>query len=231
MAKRTKIPKAVRDKVLVDAMHRCCLCPEHHDIIDLHHLEQISEGGPNTEDNLMAICPTCHAKIHRIRNRYTPDQLRMYKERWVQLCAQGLPLDVRIAQAFNTTKPPQPTQIPTEELAPRGSYTSAGDISPETFNQVRQVLLDCGPFGDNNQLQAVFAHPKLKPFRHGVPQAPTLATRVDGVIAFLIEKRRADTGENALVLFVRALGERLDPADELHSRLVELATNLEQMLK
>ncbi len=39
-------------------MHRCCLCPEHHDVTDLHHIEPISEGGPNTEDNLMVICPT-----------------------------------------------------------------------------------------------------------------------------------------------------------------------------
>jgi tetratricopeptide (TPR) repeat protein len=29
MAKRKAIPKDVRNKVLVDAMHRCCLCPEH----------------------------------------------------------------------------------------------------------------------------------------------------------------------------------------------------------
>jgi hypothetical protein len=107
-AKRKAIPKAVRDKLLVEAMHRCCLCPEHHDITDLHHIVPISEDGPNTEDNLMVICPTCHAKIHRFRSSYTLDQLRMYKERWVQLCALGLPLDVRLAQAFDYTRaPPQ----------------------------------------------------------------------------------------------------------------------------
>ncbi len=105
MAKRKKIPKDIRNQVLVDAMHRCCLCPEHHDVVDLHHVVLISEGGPNTEENLMAVCPTCHAKIHRIRNRYPVEQLRMYKERWDKLCALGLPLDVRIAQAFDTTRP------------------------------------------------------------------------------------------------------------------------------
>ena len=112
MARRKAIPKAVRDKLLVDAMHRCCLCPEHHDVTDLHHVVPISEGGPNTEDNLMVICPTCHAKIHRFRSSYTVDQLRMYKERWVRLCGLGLPLDVRISQAFDYTKPPTPPQMP-----------------------------------------------------------------------------------------------------------------------
>ena len=112
MAKRKAIPKAIRDKLLVDAMHRCCLCPEHHDVTDLHHIVPISEGGPNTEDNLMVICPTCHAKIHRFRRSHTLDQLRMYKERWVRLCGLGLPLDVRISQAFDYTKPPTPPQMP-----------------------------------------------------------------------------------------------------------------------
>ena len=45
MAKRKKTPKDVRNQVLVDAMHRCCLCPEHHDVTDLHHVVPISEGG------------------------------------------------------------------------------------------------------------------------------------------------------------------------------------------
>ena len=107
MTKRKTIPKDVRNKVLVDAMHRCCLCPAHEDIIDLHHIVPISEDGPNTEENLMAVCPTCHAKIHRLRKRYSVEQLRMYKERWGKLCALGLPLDARIALRI-TPHPPTP---------------------------------------------------------------------------------------------------------------------------
>jgi hypothetical protein len=105
MTKRKKIPQAVRDKLLVDAMHRCCLCPEHHDVTDIHHIVPISADGPNSEDNLMVVCPTCHAKIHRIRNRYSDEQLRMCKERWVRLCALGLPLDVRMTMAVDYTRP------------------------------------------------------------------------------------------------------------------------------
>ncbi|HUT01588.1 MAG TPA: HNH endonuclease signature motif containing protein, partial [Phycisphaerae bacterium] len=111
MAKREKVPRALRDRLLVDAMHRCCLCPEHPDVTDLHHVVPISEGGPDTEENLMVICPTCHAKITRLRSRYTVEQLRMYKERWVTLCGSGLPLDVRLAQASDHTRPPLPPEI------------------------------------------------------------------------------------------------------------------------
>ncbi len=111
MAKRKKVPKPIRDKLLLDAMHRCCLCPEHPDITDLHHIDPISKGGPDTEENLMAVCPNCHGKITRLRSQYTPEQLRVYKERWGRLCALGLPLDVRLAQAFDFTKPPLPPHI------------------------------------------------------------------------------------------------------------------------
>ena len=101
MAKRKPIPQRIRDKLLVDAMHRCCLCPQHEDVtIDLHHILPISEDGPNTEDNLIVVCPNCHRKIHSIRSRYTSRQLHMYKERWVQLCALGLTIEERLMLAL-----------------------------------------------------------------------------------------------------------------------------------
>jgi len=116
MAKRRRIPQEVRDRLLVEAMHRCCLCPEHNDVTDLHHVVPISEGGPNSEENLMVVCPTCHAKIHRLRKRYTPEQLRMYKERWVRLCGLGLPLDARLSQAFDYTRPPEQVKEDVEQV-------------------------------------------------------------------------------------------------------------------
>ena len=98
-SKRKRVPKKIKDRLLVDVMHRCCLCPKHEDMTDIHHIVPINEKGPNTEENLMVVCPNCHAKIHRIRGRYTQEQLRMYKERWVNLCAKGLTLEERLAEA------------------------------------------------------------------------------------------------------------------------------------
>jgi len=100
MAPRRRIPQDIRDKLLVDAMHRCCLCPQHEDVTDLHHIIAISEDGPNTEENLIVVCPNCHRRIHSIRSRYPPRQLRMYKERWVGLCALGLTLEERLMLAL-----------------------------------------------------------------------------------------------------------------------------------
>ncbi|MEW6618962.1 MAG: tetratricopeptide repeat protein [bacterium] len=111
---RKAIPEDIKDRLSVEAMHRCCLCPQHENLTDIHHIVPISEKGPNTEENLMVVCPTCHAKIHRIRTMYTPRQLKMYKERWVNLCAQGLPLEERIRKAPGILLLSLHNQIPPE---------------------------------------------------------------------------------------------------------------------
>jgi hypothetical protein len=103
-------------------------------------------------------------------------------------------------------------------------------IPSTMYSRVRETLIDCGPFESDEQLRSVFAHPKLRPWRHSVPQASNPATRVEATMAFLADKRRADTQENTLVLLLRALSERLDPADECHHRLVGLAGDLEHAL-
>lgn len=151
MAKRRAIPKAVQDKLLVEAMHRCCLCPEHADITEVHHIDPISEGGPNSEDNLIVVCSNCHSKIHRIRNRYNPKQLQMYKERWVELCALGLPLDTRIAQAFDYNQPPSPLQgaslnIPDTILIPAGPFWRGSPPGGPEPNETPRLKLDLSAY-------------------------------------------------------------------------------------
>jgi hypothetical protein len=103
-------------------------------------------------------------------------------------------------------------------------------IPPTMYSQLREALLNCGPFANDDQLSAVFAHPLLSPWRNNVPQAPNPAARADAVVAFLLEKRRADTKKNALVLLLYVLSERLDPADQCHHRLARLAEELEEAL-
>lgn len=87
MAKRKRVSADIRDRLLVESMHRCSLCPEHYDITDVYHIVAIDEDAPDTADNLMVVCPGCHAKIHRFRTVYTPEQLRLYKDRWLSALA------------------------------------------------------------------------------------------------------------------------------------------------
>lgn len=99
-------------------------------------------------------------------------------------------------------------------------------IPSELYNPLCEALLDCGPFGDDRQIRDIFVHSKLQPFQRGLPQATDPAARARAVIAYLSERYRADTKENALVFLLRVLSEGIDAADECHARLAELADAL-----
>lgn len=53
-------------QVLTEAAYRCAV-PTCRGILalDIHHLVPVSEDGPDELNNLIALCPTCHALFHR----------------------------------------------------------------------------------------------------------------------------------------------------------------------
>ena len=66
LSKRKPIPLAVTVTVLTEAGYRCA-APTCRGILalDLHHMEQVSDGGGDVAENLLPLCPTCHALYHR----------------------------------------------------------------------------------------------------------------------------------------------------------------------
>tara|TARA_R110002073_G_scaffold77283_5_gene187213 strand:+ start:693 stop:866 length:174 start_codon:yes stop_codon:yes gene_type:complete len=32
--------------------------------LEVHHINRVADGGPDTPDGVAAICPTCHREIH-----------------------------------------------------------------------------------------------------------------------------------------------------------------------
>lgn len=98
---------------------------------------------------------------------------------------------------------------------------------PQTLmSPLRQALMDCDEFFNPRQLYAIFDIESLKPFQKGLPEADNLKARVDMAISYLSNKGRTN-GENALVLLLRVLGDRYNPPDERHDRLITLAEQLE----
>lgn len=62
--------KAIPTSTLVAVLHESgymCANPTCRMVItlDMHHLEYVSEGGPNDATNLLPLCPNCHALHHR----------------------------------------------------------------------------------------------------------------------------------------------------------------------
>lgn len=64
--KREAVPLVVKIQVLTEAGYRCAV-PTCRGILalDLHHIVAVAEDGANTPDNLLALCPTCHALYER----------------------------------------------------------------------------------------------------------------------------------------------------------------------
>ena len=44
----------------------CQLCNKRFDILEIHHIKPISQGGTNTKDNLICLCHDCHKIVDRV---------------------------------------------------------------------------------------------------------------------------------------------------------------------
>ncbi len=63
---RKPIPESVKRQVLIEAGYRCAV-PTCRNllIVDLHHIVDVQDGGGNEPENLLPLCPTCHALYTR----------------------------------------------------------------------------------------------------------------------------------------------------------------------
>ena len=62
---RKSVPLSVKQQVLHESGYRCSN-PSCRTILtlEIHHLDQVSDGGENTTDNLLTLCPNCHTLHH-----------------------------------------------------------------------------------------------------------------------------------------------------------------------
>jgi hypothetical protein len=61
-------------------------------MLQVHHIKQRSEGGSDDEDNLIALCITCHSDVHTHRpfsRRFTDDELKQHRDSVYSLVAEG----------------------------------------------------------------------------------------------------------------------------------------------
>ena len=88
-------PPSVRKEVLVKSHRRCCVC---HDFggrsLNVHHIIQEADGGPNTLENAICLCLRCHAEAghfnsrHPLGTKYSPEELRAHRDQWWDHCLQ-----------------------------------------------------------------------------------------------------------------------------------------------
>ena len=76
IARRSALKSVIPQKLLYAFGFRCCVCgwyiPQDYESIgyqpqhgcEFHHIEPVSEGGENTLDNIVLLCPNCHKMAH-----------------------------------------------------------------------------------------------------------------------------------------------------------------------
>lgn len=86
----------IREEALAKAKRHCCICYQFagHPA-NVHPIIQESEGGPNTLENAIVLCPKCHAEAEHfntkqsLASKYSPNELVRHRDTWDESCANG----------------------------------------------------------------------------------------------------------------------------------------------
>jgi hypothetical protein len=87
---------AVRQKALLAAARRCCICRRYRGVlIEVHHIVPASNGGTDDLDNAVPLCFDCHAWAghffagHPRGTAYSPSELRKARDDWYSKVERG----------------------------------------------------------------------------------------------------------------------------------------------
>lgn len=65
MSDRPPIPAELRRRVLIEAGHRCAIPTCRHIDVDAHHIVPWETRREHAYENLIALCPNCHRRVHK----------------------------------------------------------------------------------------------------------------------------------------------------------------------
>lgn len=81
------IPAQLEDMLLEQAGHRCTICRE--PSYEIHHIEEIGNGGSTEYENLIVLCPNCHTRVHR---EGIPSKKQLHHYKLKEEASYGLPI-------------------------------------------------------------------------------------------------------------------------------------------
>ncbi|MGC9395380.1 MAG: hypothetical protein ACP5J4_11045 [Anaerolineae bacterium] len=140
------------------------------------------------------------------------DELKLKRQ------AQAREAEIAEIDAQLEGRAPQPSPAPQPRKRTSG-------IPTELSLPLKNTLLQCMEFANNQALQAVLAHEMLTPWRYSVAMTNMPKSQVDMVISQLADQYRSD-GQNALVTFLQVLAENYNEVTQLHRDLLDLAEQL-----
>lgn len=84
--------KEIKENALIASARHCCVCHRYRGLkIEVHHIDQESEGGENSFDNAIALCFDCHTDAghyndnHPRGTKFSPNELRKARDEWYKI--------------------------------------------------------------------------------------------------------------------------------------------------
>lgn len=80
--------------LLAQCHRRCCVCHRFCGVkMELHHIEQKSDGGSDDIENAIPLCFECHAEVNHYNDahprgrKFSKEELLVHKKQWLETCA------------------------------------------------------------------------------------------------------------------------------------------------
>lgn len=99
-ARRPAIPAELRRAVLVEAGHRCAVPTCRQYPVEIEHIDDWAKVREHRFENLIALCPTCHARKGDGPGQIDRKSLRQYKANLAVLTSRYGDLERRILEAY-----------------------------------------------------------------------------------------------------------------------------------
>lgn len=96
--KRPRIPMDVFRAVLTEAGHRCAIPTCRAETTEIHHIKPWSKVKEHKFENLIALCPTCHARVGK--GQIDRKSMRIYKANLSLLNSRYSSLELRVLEQF-----------------------------------------------------------------------------------------------------------------------------------
>jgi len=127
--------REIADEALVRCARRCCICRKFCGTrMQLHHIDQESDGGADTLDNCIPLCLDCHAEVgsynpqHPIGRKFSPDELKRHRDLWFDFVERHPERLNNSPEAFFIPLPIENSQAQLSEAAQKLLMEASGSV-------------------------------------------------------------------------------------------------------